>query len=113
MNATRLPEALIDVHHRADEMHADRLAGTGAKDVSPELLAFLQHPRIGALVDRDDELGNGTQDFEELYFCGFHEPAAVSNLFWIDATAAERVKADREDTSSIALSRARTSAYLR
>ena len=64
--------ALIDVHHRADEMHADCLGGTGAKDVSPELLAFLQCPRIGALINRDDELGDGTQDLEELGFCGFH-----------------------------------------
>jgi len=64
--------ALIDVHHRADEMHADCLGGTGAKDVSPEQLAFLERPRIGALIDRDDELGNGAQDLEELGFCGFH-----------------------------------------
>jgi hypothetical protein len=26
------------------------------------------------LVDRDDELGDGTQDLEELGFCGFHLP---------------------------------------
>jgi len=64
--------ALIDVHHRADEMHADCLGGTGAKDVSPELLAFLQRPRISALINRNDELGDGAQDLEELGFCGFH-----------------------------------------
>ena len=64
--------ALIDVHHRANEMHADCLGGTSAEDVSPDLLAFLQRPRIGALVDRDDELGDGAQDLEELGFCVFH-----------------------------------------
>ncbi len=31
------------------------------KDVSPELQAFFERPRIGALVDRDDELGDGAQ----------------------------------------------------
>ncbi len=65
-------EALIDVHHRADEVHTNLLSGAGAEDVSPELLAFLQCPRSGALVDRDDELGDGAQDLEELGFCGFH-----------------------------------------
>ncbi len=58
--------------HRADEVHADLLSGTGAEDVSPELLAFLQRPRIGALIDRDDELGDSAQDLEKLGFCGFH-----------------------------------------
>jgi hypothetical protein len=72
VNTTRLPEALIDVHHRADEVHTDLLGGSGTEDVSPELLAFLQRPRIGALIDRDDELGDGAQDLEELGFRGFH-----------------------------------------
>ena len=53
-------------------MHTDLIGSTGAEDVNPELLAFLQRPRIGALIDRDDELGNGAQDLEELGFCGFH-----------------------------------------
>jgi hypothetical protein len=53
-------------------VHADLLGGTGAKEVSPELLAFFDRSRVGALVDRDDELGNGAQDLEELGFCGFH-----------------------------------------
>jgi hypothetical protein len=61
------------VDHRADEVHTDLFSGTGTEDVSPELLAFLQRPRVGALVDRDDELGDGTQDLEELGFCGFHD----------------------------------------
>ena len=56
--------ALIDVHHRADEVHTDLLSGTGAEDVSPELLAFLERPRISALIDRDDELGDGAQNLE-------------------------------------------------
>jgi hypothetical protein len=62
VNTARLPEAFVDVYHRADEVHTDLLGGTGAKDVSPELLAFLERPRIGALVDRDDELGGVSQD---------------------------------------------------
>jgi hypothetical protein len=37
-------------------VHTDFFGGSGAKDVSPELLAFLQRPRIGALINRDDEL---------------------------------------------------------
>ena len=59
--------------HRADEMHADLLGGTSAEDVSPELLAFLLRPGIGALINRDDELGDGAQDLEELGFCGIHD----------------------------------------
>jgi hypothetical protein len=73
VNTARLPEAFIDVHHRADEMHTDFLGGTGAKDVSPELGAFLLRPPIGALIDRNDELGDGAQDLEELGFFGFHD----------------------------------------
>jgi hypothetical protein len=53
-------------------VHADLLSGTGAEDVRPELLALLQHPRSGALVDRNDELGDSAKDLEELGFCGFH-----------------------------------------
>jgi hypothetical protein len=53
-------------------VQTDLLGGSSAKDVSPELLAFLQRPGIGALIDRDDELGNGAQDLEELGFCGFY-----------------------------------------
>jgi hypothetical protein len=64
--------ALIDVHHRANEVHTDLIGDTSAQNVSPELLAFLQRPRIGALIDRDDELGDSSQDLEELGFCGFH-----------------------------------------
>jgi hypothetical protein len=64
--------ALVDVDHRAEEVHTDLLGGTGTEDVSPELLAFFQRPRIGTLIDRDDELGDGAQDLEELGFCGFH-----------------------------------------
>ena len=37
-------EALIDVHHRADEVNTDLIGGSSAGDVSPELLAFLQRP---------------------------------------------------------------------
>lgn len=53
-------------------MHPDLITRTSAEDVSPELLAFLDRPRIGALVDRDDELRDCAQDLEELGFCGFH-----------------------------------------
>lgn len=53
-------------------MNADLLRCTRAKDVSPELLAFLLRPGIGALVDGDDELGDSTQDLEGLGFGGFH-----------------------------------------
>jgi hypothetical protein len=73
VNTARLPEAFIDVHHRADEVHTDFLGGSGAEDVSPELLAFPLRPRIGALINRDDDLGDGAQDLKELGFCGFHD----------------------------------------
>ena len=56
-----------------DKVHTDLVAGSGAEDVSPELLTFLQRPRIGALVDRDDALRDGAQDREELGFSGFHD----------------------------------------
>ncbi len=65
-------EALVDVYHRTDEVHTDLIGGTGAEDVSPELLAFLLRPGIVALVNRDDELGDCAQDLEELGFCGLH-----------------------------------------
>ena len=65
--------ALVDVDHRAEEVHTDLLGGTGTEDVSPELLAFFQRPRIGALINRNDELGDGAQNLEELGFSGFHE----------------------------------------
>lgn len=52
--------------------HADFLGGTGEEDFSPELLAWLRRPLSGALVNRDDELGDGAQDLEELGPCGFH-----------------------------------------
>jgi hypothetical protein len=65
-------EALVDVNHRADEVHTDLIGDTSAHNVRPELLAFLQRPRIGALINRNDELGDGAQDLEELGFCGFH-----------------------------------------
>ena len=68
--------ALIDGHHRADEVHTDLLGGSGAEDVSPELVAFLLRPGVGALIDRDDELGDGAQDLEELGFGGFHQPGS-------------------------------------
>lgn len=70
--APRVAETVIDGHHRADEVHTGPLSGSSTKNVSPELLAFLQRPRIGALIDRDDERGDGTQDLEELGFGCFH-----------------------------------------
>ena len=59
-------EALVDVHHSINEVHTDFFGGSGAKAVSPELLAWLRRPLSGALVNRDDELGDGAQDLEEL-----------------------------------------------
>lgn len=53
-------------------MDPNLFSGSGTEDVSPELLALLQRPRIGALIDRDDELGDSAQDLEELGFGGFH-----------------------------------------
>ena len=58
--------------YRANEMYADFISGSGTENVSPELLVFLARPRIGALVDRNDEPGDSAQDLEELGFCGFH-----------------------------------------
>ena len=71
-------EALVDVYHRADEVHADLISKSSAKDVSPELLAFLQRPRLGALINRNDELGDGAQDLEGLGFSGFHFSSALA-----------------------------------
>jgi len=62
-------------------VNTDGVGGSGAKDVSPELLAFLQRPRISALINRNDELGDGAQDLEELGFCGFHAPLSSSKLY--------------------------------
>jgi hypothetical protein len=76
------------VNHRADEVHTDLLSGTGVEDVSPELLAFLQRPRIGALINGDDELGDGTQDLQGLGFCGFHEQ---NNAAWMEQPRASEL----------------------
>jgi hypothetical protein len=42
------------------------------KDVSPEMQAFFERPQIDALINRDEELGDGAQDLKELGFGGFH-----------------------------------------
>jgi hypothetical protein len=39
---------------------------------SPEMLALLLHPGEGALIDRDDELRDISQNLEELGIGGFH-----------------------------------------
>jgi hypothetical protein len=69
-------------------VHKTLLAGNRTEDVRPELLAFLLGPRIGALIDRDDEQGDGAQDLEELGFCGFHQPASP----WKDAERSEQLR---------------------
>ena len=53
-------------------MDTDGIGETGTKDVCPELLALLLRPGIGALVDRDDELRDVSQDLKELCLRGFH-----------------------------------------
>ena len=53
-------------------MDGDLVAGPATHDVIPELAAFLLGPRIGALVDWDDELRRLLQEIEELGFGGFH-----------------------------------------
>jgi len=55
-------------------VHTDLISRSNGKDVSPELLAFLERPRIGALINRDDELGDGAQDLEEFGFSSFYLP---------------------------------------
>jgi hypothetical protein len=52
--------------------HADFLGGTGEEDFSTELLAWLRRPLSGALVDRNDELGDSAQDLEDFGFSCFH-----------------------------------------
>ena len=58
--------------YRADEVNTDLIGGSCAEDVRPELFAFLDRPRSGALVNLDDGLGDGAQDLEELGFLSFH-----------------------------------------
>ncbi len=82
-------EAFVDVHHRADAIHPDLLGGSGTEDVSPELLAFLLRPGIGALINRDDELEDGAQDLEELGFCGFHLRSTPENALDMSACFSE------------------------
>jgi hypothetical protein len=62
------------VNHQTNEVNADFIGRSSAEDVIPQLLALLQGPGIGVLVDRDDELRDGTQNLEELCFGGFHWP---------------------------------------
>ncbi len=52
-------------------MHAV-IAESGSEAGSQGLLAHLLCPGIGALVDRDDELRDISQDLKELDFGGFH-----------------------------------------
>jgi hypothetical protein len=61
------------VNHRTDEVNTDFIARSSAENVIPQLLALLLRQRIGALVDRDDELRDISQDLEEPGFSGFHE----------------------------------------
>jgi hypothetical protein len=68
----------IDAQHRTDEVNADVLLRSNAQDVIPQLLAFLLCPAIGALINRDDELGDRAQGLEELGFCGFHFSSALA-----------------------------------
>jgi len=79
------------VNHRADEVHADLLGGTGPEDVRPELLAFFQRPRIGALIDRDEELGDGAQDLEEFGFSGFHGSCPLTRRELLNELSSELV----------------------
>ena len=51
-----LRQALLDVDDGADEVHGDCVDRTGAQNVVPQLAALLLGPRVGALVDGDDEL---------------------------------------------------------
>jgi hypothetical protein len=53
-------------------VNTDCIAGSSVGDVIPPLLAFLLHPGIGALIDRDEILRDISQDLMELGFCGFH-----------------------------------------
>ncbi len=61
------------MNHRTDEVNTDFIARSCAEHFILQLLALLPRPRIGALIDRDDELRDGSQDLEELGFVGFHD----------------------------------------
>lgn len=52
-------------------MNTNLLGGSGANDVSPELLAFLLRPLIGALINRDDELGAAPRIWRSLASVAF------------------------------------------
>ena len=67
-----LGQPLFDVDDGADEVHGDGVVAAGAYDVVPQLPAFLLGPRVGALVDGDDELGHLLEEVEQLGFGGFH-----------------------------------------
>jgi hypothetical protein len=61
------------VNHRTDAVNTDCIAASSVEDVIPPLLAFLLRPGVGALIDRDDQLIDVSQDLEELGLCGFHQ----------------------------------------
>lgn len=63
-----LGQSLFDVDYRADEMHRDAVVSAGMNDVVPKLLAFFFSPRIGALVDRNDEQDVHAAELREVLF---------------------------------------------
>ena len=56
-------------------MDRDGVVAPGAQDVVPQLTALLLGPRVGALVDRNDELRRLLQELQQLGFGGFHAGA--------------------------------------
>ena len=103
-------EALVDVYHRTDEVHADLIGGTNTKDVSPELLTFLDGPRRSALVNRDDELGDGAQDLEELGFCGFYGSCPLTRRELLNELSSELVRCANKEWRETSCAREWTSA---
>ena len=84
-----LREPLLDIHDGADEVDSDYVARPGVQDVVPELVALLVGPRVGALIDRDDELRRLLQEAHQLGFGCFHfarpfksSSESPSSRFW-------------------------------
>ena len=61
-------------------MYGNRVVTTSSYDIVPQLAALLFGPRVGSLVNWDDELRRFLEQVEQLGFGGFHSVHPIRSL---------------------------------